>query len=63
MAAWLDHNKREVQFLLAVSGRDNIMAQSAQKANGRGVNIFVGEEVHGVVARWTCSTTTTSMAY
>ena len=46
-----------------LAGSRDIMPQSTQKANSRSVDVLVGEEDHGVVARWISSAATTSIAY
>ena len=42
---------------------ERTVAQTAQQADGAGINVLVGQEFHGAGARRTSSAATTSMAY
>ena len=46
-----------------LSHRYDVMAQAAEELDRDGINILVGQELHGVGARWMSSAATTSMAY
>src|SRR4051794_41004471 len=46
-----------------LSSGNNIMAQATQESNRDGIDILIGEKLHGIVARRMSSAATTSMAY